>query len=124
MRAKPSLWGSKWNWAEVLSQIKYRFEREISQAQRPIVRRIQEHDSSPSLPLVLCVCAIRHPPPQTNDKGIAIPIKPYLELTDGWYKIIAEIDDCMHRAVEKGKIVVGRKLAISGAKVSADRKTY
>lgn len=40
-----------------------------------------------------------------------------LELTDGWYCINAQIDVCLKRAVVKEKIVVGRKLAITGAKV-------
>lgn len=101
----------------MISQLLYRYEREIGNAQRPIIRRIQEHDSSPSLPLVLCVTAIRKSPPNIDSKGIAVPVKPYLELSDGWYRIVAEIDDCMSRAIERGKIVVGRKLSISGAKV-------
>jgi breast cancer 2 susceptibility protein len=40
-------------------------------------------------------------------------------LTDGWYKILAEVDDCLARAIIKGKICVGRKLAISGAKLDS-----
>lgn len=40
-----------------------------------------------------------------------------LELSDGWYCINGQIDDCLERAIDKGKIVVGRKLAITGAKV-------
>jgi breast cancer 2 susceptibility protein len=59
--------------------------------------------------MVLCVAAVhRSIEPQT---------RPYLELTDGWYRIYAEVDDCLARAVLKGKIAVGRKLAVSGSKV-------
>ena len=87
-----------------------RYEREFGAAQRPIVQRIQEHDSSPSLPMVLCVSAIH----RRTDEGHS---QPYLELTDGWYRISAEVDACLVRAVDHGRIRVGRKLAISGAKV-------
>lgn len=41
-----------------------------------------------------------------------------LELTDGWYKIVAKIDPPLARAVSKKKIRRGIKLAIQGAKVS------
>jgi breast cancer 2 susceptibility protein len=59
--------------------------------------------------MVLCVTAVhRSTEPQT---------RPYLELTDGWYRINADVDECLARAVVKGKIAVGRKLSISGAKV-------
>jgi hypothetical protein len=58
--------------------------------------------------MVLCVAAV-----------CIQETRPYLELTDGWYRIYAEVDDCLARAIEKGKIVAGRKLAIIGAKVRA-----
>ena len=76
---------------------------------------MHEHDSAPSLPMVLCVSAI-HQPTQAEHETTAP--RPFLELTDGWYRINAEIDDCLTRAFRKGKIAIGRKLAISGAKAS------
>lgn len=95
-----------------------RYEREYGAAQRPIVRRIQEHDSSPSLPMVLCVAAIHRPGPVMNEQDEPVPQKPYVDLTDGWYIIRALLDDCLARALDKRKIRVGRKLTLSGAKVS------
>jgi len=97
-----------------------RYEREYGNAHRPIIRRIQEHDSSPSLPMILFVAAIHHPGPSMDpEEKDAPPPRPYLELSDGWYKILAEIDDCLARAVNTGKIQIGRKLAISGAKLDS-----
>lgn len=93
------------------------YEREHGSAQRPIVRRIQEHDSSPALPMVLCVCGIHQPEPVLNEKDEPVPQRPYLELTDGWYRIRAAVDESLSRAISKGKIRVGRKLAMAGAKV-------
>lgn len=87
-----------------------RYEREFGVAQRPLVRRILERDSSPSLPMVLLVFAIH----SIDGKDGSVVS---LELSDGWYCINAQIDDCLKRAIDKGKIVVGRKLAITGAKV-------
>ncbi|WWD20290.1 hypothetical protein CI109_104766 [Kwoniella shandongensis] len=90
----------------------FRYEREFGAAQRPILRRVQEHDSSPSLPMVLIVWAIHHT--VDDEKG---QTRTYLELSDGWYRIRAQIDECLSRAIAKGKIKVGRKLALTGAKV-------
>jgi breast cancer 2 susceptibility protein len=70
--------------------------------------------------MILIVAAIHHPGPSTDpDEKDAPPPRPYLELSDGWYKILAEIDDCLARAISTGKIRVGRKLAISGAKLDS-----
>ena len=42
-----------------------------------------------------------------------------VELTDGWYRIRAQIDPTLKSACERGKLTVGSKLAITGARVSA-----
>lgn len=54
-----------------------------------------------------------------NERDELVPQKPYVDLTDGWYIIRALLDDCLERALDKGKIRVGRKLGLSGAKVSS-----
>jgi len=125
IRALPTLLEEKWTWTHVVEQLKYRYEREIGSAQRPILRRIQEHDSSAAVSMVLFVSAIKRADQQepATAKVTATPpaianAKPYLELSDGWYRINAEIDDCLVRAVERGRIKVGAKLALSGSKVS------
>lgn len=99
-----------------------RYEREYGRAERPIIRRIHEHDSSPSLPLVLCVSAIVRPPPEIVEEGDKEPppSRPFLELSDGWYRISAQVDECLARAIASGKIRVGRKIAVTGAKVSKE----
>ena len=68
--------------------------------------------------MVLCVSGVYHPPPTVDESGKNVHVKPYLELTDGWYRINAEVDECLARAVDKGTIRVGRKLAMSGSRVS------
>ena len=42
---------------------------------------------------------------------------PEFVLTDGWYKIRAKTDQALARAARKGKIRVGRKLGVIGARV-------
>ncbi|ODO08518.1 hypothetical protein L198_00248 [Cryptococcus wingfieldii CBS 7118] len=112
VQAKPELYEDMWNAEEVTKQLQYsRYEREFGAAQRPLIRRIQEHDSSPSLPIVLVVSAVHR---STEDASHIS-----LDLTDGWYHIRAQIDDCLRRAVEKGRICVGRKLAVTGAKLES-----
>lgn len=89
------------------------YEREINQAQRSAIKRIQEQDSSPAQPMILCVSEV--PKVFEEDEH------PFLELTDGWYRIRATLDSTLTRAVHKGHIKLGSKLAISGAKVSCAR---
>jgi len=43
-----------------------------------------------------------------------------LELTDMWYKIRADIDLPLQRAISKSKIRIGCKLEICGAKVNSE----
>ncbi|WWC92784.1 uncharacterized protein L201_007743 [Kwoniella dendrophila CBS 6074] len=112
IQAKPDLFQEKWNWDEVIRQLKYRYEREYGCADRSIIKRIQEHDSSPSLPMVLVISAIHYIQAEKDRKC-------FLELTDGWYRIKAQVDDPIQRAAKKGRIVVGRKMAISGAKLES-----
>lgn len=99
----------------------YSYEREINQAQRSCIKRIQEQDSPAGLPMVLCVSQLRWDDPPELDDG-SIPsgdlVIVGLELTDGWYRIRANVDEALKSACERGKIVVGSKLALSGARVS------
>ncbi|CAE6399509.1 unnamed protein product [Rhizoctonia solani] len=97
----------KWSWEEALRQMLYRYEREINRAERPAIRRIQERDASPAQPIVLCVSDVQI----GNDEKVEI------ELTDGWYRIRTTADKALARAVKKGKLVVGRKIAVTGARL-------
>ncbi|KDE03216.1 hypothetical protein MVLG_06273 [Microbotryum lychnidis-dioicae p1A1 Lamole] len=111
-----------WSFQAAIRQLKYRYEREINQAQRSCIKRIQERDSSSSLPMVLCVSKIRYGDPNsfgdeveeshTGRKDVA-----GLELTDGWYRIRANVDATLKSAVEREKVRVGSKIAVSGARL-------
>ena len=62
--------------------------------------------------MVLCVSAIL----ESED------CQPILEVTDGWYRVRAEIDSALARAVKRGIIREGRKLVIAGARLNSERK--
>lgn len=85
---------------------------------RSAIKRIQEQDSSPSLPMILCVCAILPGEQQEAEDGKTIQGNPILELTDGWYRIRSNTDPTLTRAIQAKKLKVGYKIAIAGAKVS------
>jgi breast cancer 2 susceptibility protein len=93
----------------LLVNIYSRYEREINRAERPAIRRIQEHDASAAQAMVLCVSNL-----QVGD-GEEVE----LELTDGWYCIRTVVDKALARAARKGKLAVGRKIAVTGARVSS-----
>lgn len=99
----------------------YRYEREVNNAQRSCIKRIQEQDSPSTLPMILTVSQVRWEDPTYSENlkpgEEALWVIVGLELTDGWYRIRANIDATLKSAIERGKLSVGTKLAISGARV-------
>ena len=98
-------------------------------AERSAVKRIQEQDSPASSPMVLVVSQLywEDPPilpesemPLGLDGSPRIPDGPQVsgfQLTDGWYRLNAKIDPVLAFAAKRGKIKIGSKIAITGAKV-------
>ncbi|CAO1625733.1 unnamed protein product [Parajaminaea phylloscopi] len=126
-KSKPDQTDIWWCFEQVCRQLRYRYEREINLAQRSAIKRIQEHDSPASLPMVLCVIDVRRSRQTCDDDSGSTDTGPshesryghVLELTDGWYRILGQIDGPLTRAVRKGKIRRGSKLAIQGAKLES-----
>ncbi|THH27674.1 hypothetical protein EUX98_g6517 [Antrodiella citrinella] len=108
----------RWCWKEVMKQLKYRYDRDLDSSARPPIRLITTHDTPPTCPMVLCVSDVIWPgsDSETNDA------LPRLELTDGWYRIRAELDICLARAVRNNRIRIGGKLATVGARLSEGNK--
>nr|XP_034827758.1 breast cancer type 2 susceptibility protein homolog [Maniola hyperantus] len=100
----------------VLEQLKYRYDRELYNVERPVLRKIVEKDEVSSKLMVLCVadlfiegvsvCSVTN-----QNQNIE------LLLTDGWYAIKASTDRMIDKLVCEGKISVGTKLAIHGAEL-------
>ncbi|KAJ2943263.1 hypothetical protein O0L34_g12068 [Tuta absoluta] len=93
----------------VIEQLKFRYDKELYNAERPALRKIFEKDDTSTKTLILCVVAI-HPV-----QDISQP--PELLLTDGWYTIKAVIDKMLNKHVGNGKITVGTKLVTHGAEL-------
>ena len=90
----------------VLSQLLYRYEREIHQCHRSALKKIVERDDAVGKYLCLMVSGI--------DWG-----KKCLELSDGWYSLwTATLDTPLWNLVEKSRIAEGIKIEISGASLS------
>ena len=67
--------------------------------------------------MVLAVTKITLSERGVDDEGIPLEPHPELEITDGWYRLRAQVDEPMARAVRRGLIRVGRKIAMAGASV-------
>ncbi|KAJ7040305.1 hypothetical protein C8F04DRAFT_1312619 [Mycena alexandri] len=112
----------RWCWAEVMRQLLYRYERELNGGVRPPLRSVATQDAPASCPMVLCVSNITWSEAGMTDDGMPIPPHPELEVTDGWYRLRAQVDAPLARAVRRGLISVGRKIGVVGARLSSERK--
>lgn len=69
--------------------------------------------------MVFCVSDIIWPSCDTHQNGNSGAQYPELEVTDGWYRLRARVDGPLTRAIRKGFIKVGRKIAVAAAKVNS-----
>ncbi|KAH9964099.1 hypothetical protein BC827DRAFT_49058 [Russula dissimulans] len=105
----------RWSWAETMRQLQYRYEKELNRGARPALRLVTAQDASARLHMVLCVSDITWSRSGMGDDGLPLVPHPTLELTDGWYRLRAQVDEVLARAARRGVIRVGRKIAVSGA---------
>ncbi|KAI9570309.1 hypothetical protein HD554DRAFT_2170473 [Boletus coccyginus] len=115
----------RWCWKEVIhSAVQYatRYERDLNSSSRPPLRLVTTRDASAESPMVLCISDIIWSPGGPEEDTAAVQTYPELEVTDGWYRLRAHIDAPLARGARKGKIKIGRKIAVAGAKLSAERK--
>lgn len=91
------------NVANVMLQIKYRYDKEIDRAERSILRKVLEKDEVASRRMVLYVARI------WSDSEC--------ELSDGHYGVRTALDAEMQRVFRANLVQVGTKLMISGAEV-------
>lgn len=116
-RSFPEEYATKYLTPErVLSQLKYRYEREINNFQRPALRSILENDKPPSLHMVLCVASIKS---SIENQDLTV-----LEITDGWYSIDAQCDFYLSILIKQQKIYIGQKLHVFGSSFIGDSAPY
>lgn len=121
VRLDPASAHERWSWSELIRQMLYRYEREVHRAQRSCLKRIQEHDSSPARPMVLFVSRIMEEENEVQERTREIVMRKstLLELSDGWYRISAQLDPVLASACQRGRLRIGQKLAIMGATLDA-----
>jgi breast cancer 2 susceptibility protein len=124
----------RWSWTEMMRQLRYRYasslvldytyrvsarsyEKELNGGTRPALRLITTQDTSAGLHMILCVSDIAWSESGVGEDGLPVVPHPTLELTDGWYRLRARVDEVLARAARRGVIRVGRKIAVSGASV-------
>lgn len=66
--------------------------------------------------MILCVSSITWSEGGVNAEGQPVPPHPELEVTDGWYRLRARVDESLARAIRNGVLKVGRKIAVAGTR--------
>ncbi|XP_064609538.1 uncharacterized protein LOC135473609 [Liolophura sinensis] len=127
----PHLWAGRCLTPDmVMLQLKYRYDREIDNCQRPALRKILEHDDTPGKRMVLCIsdvifCGGRD---SSATQGTDTPGKPgklsqvELELTDGWYCIRAVVDTPLQELIKTGRLERGDKLCVCGTELTGSEE--
>ncbi|KIJ53490.1 hypothetical protein M422DRAFT_154724 [Sphaerobolus stellatus SS14] len=119
---EPEKHRKKWCWEELMRQLQYRYNREIGGASRPALRLITTRDAPAAVPMILCISDIFWAEEYVDKDNKLVPAHPTLEVTDGWYRLRAEVDEALARAVRNQIIKTGRKIAVCGAKLESIKK--
>ena len=93
----------------LLKQLAYRYEREVNQSERSIIKKICERDDVSTHDMILAVQMITRNPADGSLRVI---------LSDGWYTIPTIFDKPLQKAIDSGKISVGSKLHVFGCQLS------
>ena len=94
--------------AWLLSQLAYRYEREVNSAQRSALKRCLERDDTPSKYMCLAVAQV------DRARGC-------LELTDGWYSCwTAAFDAPLRELLTRDRLFPGQKVEICGAQLTGE----
>ncbi|KAF4139672.1 BRCA2 oligonucleotide/oligosaccharide-binding domain-containing protein [Phytophthora infestans] len=102
---------------QVLKQMTHRYQRDLNDAQRSIVKKILQRDASPLSCMVLCVAAVLPFSVDSNnavDQELPACWNMALVLTDGWYSVYAVPDAPLAAILWKlhaKSSLVGTKLA-------------
>jgi len=99
------------SFSHVVHQMKYRFDREICEGVRPVLRKVLNRDLAASTMMILLVTKIIFPNTGTTSKQKEIRC----ELSDGWYSVPGIPDIYIQRFISEGKIKVGSKILVCNA---------
>ncbi|CAA0836257.1 Protein BREAST CANCER SUSCEPTIBILITY 2 homolog B [Striga hermonthica] len=109
--------------SNVLEELRYRYEREVNHGHRSPIKKILDGDAPPSSMMVLCISTVSENHDLRSGNHIVSPDDgkdkaPAIELTDGWYSMKALLDEPLSQKLASGKLFLGQKLRIWGAKLS------
>ncbi|KAL6520885.1 hypothetical protein OROGR_017454 [Orobanche gracilis] len=109
--------------SNVLEELRYRYEREVNHGHRSSIKKILDGDAPPSSVMVLCISSVReNRDPDFGNESVSLndgkDRASRIELTDGWYSVKAWLDEPLSRMLASGKLFLGQKLRIWGAKLS------
>ena len=113
----------------LLERMMYRYEREINQSRRPILRKVLERDSPPTVPMILLVSAVRSfgilfEEDEENEENEAVKEKcknfysAEIEVSDGWYSIRAVLDEELSSHLRANRIRLGSKMFVQNCQLS------
>ncbi|KAL0450971.1 UNVERIFIED_CONTAM: protein BREAST CANCER SUSCEPTIBILITY 2B [Sesamum latifolium] len=106
----------------VLEELRYRYEREVNHGHRSAIKKILDGDAPPSS-IVLCISAVgENHDLKFGDQSASLEENgndrtSKIQLTDGWYSVKALLDELLSQKLASGKLFVGQKLRIWGAKL-------
>ncbi|KAF8585115.1 hypothetical protein K439DRAFT_1344127 [Ramaria rubella] len=119
---EPTALEKRWCWDEVIRQLRYRYKRELEKGSRPSLRLITTRDAPSTGPIVFCVSDIFWTDEYVDGEGRLVLAHPELEITDGWYRLRANVDEALARATRNKVLRIGRKVACCGAKLESSKK--
>ncbi|XP_026463177.1 breast cancer type 2 susceptibility protein homolog [Ctenocephalides felis] len=99
----------------LMLQLKYRYDREVDEAEKSCLKKILQTDDTPSKPMVLYCADIYKLDSKLNDTINDKQISYELELSDGWYSVRTKIDLLMNKMISDGKFKIGDKIYTVGS---------
>ncbi|KAL7578097.1 hypothetical protein ACA910_015029 [Epithemia clementina (nom. ined.)] len=97
-------------YSRVLGQLRTRYRKEFEEGKRSAIRQVLNQDASSKRMIILCIARVFSN--QSED-----PPSFSLELTDGWYSILARPDKFLSTKIAEGRLCEGVKLALSQAEL-------
>lgn len=101
---------------QVMYQISRRYQRDVVAAERSVLKKMLNRDSSSLSCMVLCIASVL-PFPKRSDESLGLPEhwQLALVLTDGWYAVYAVPDAPLAAALWRAHMkssIVGTKIAV------------
>ena len=104
-------------YSRVVEHLRSRYRKEIEEGKRSALRKVLNQDVSSKQMLLLCIAQVFCSQCKEQSSSMDSPVSYCLELTDGWYSILAKPDEFLSSRIEEGLLCEGTKLVISQAEL-------